>query len=71
MRQGRRMTSPSVLAGGEHAEQRAELEWGASLVGERLLAAAQVATAIHMALDTDLRRPSNRQRDERAGRARL
>mgnify|MGYP001429687765 CR=1 FL=1 len=55
MRQGRRTTSPSLLAGGEQAEQRTGLDWGSALVGERLIAAARLAAAMHMAGDIQSR----------------
>lgn len=55
MRQGRRTTSPSLLAGGEQAEQLTGLEWGSALVGERLIAAARLAAAMHMAGDIQAR----------------
>jgi hypothetical protein len=55
MRQGRRSISPCLLAGGEQAEQLSGLEWGSALVGERLIAAARLATAMHMAADVEAR----------------
>lgn len=69
MRHGRRFSSPSPLAGGEQPEQTTGLEWGGRLVGERLLAAARAAAAIHMARETALRLDGSAERSEPGGRA--